>query len=642
MLREPESGASARRPRGAGRLPEWARRRLGFRAPGDPVPEDPSQDRALIARAMMFLFLGGATVSVIWLLLPHAHQTRDPGVLVMTIGAYAVGFVLLVGFDRLPMAFLKGAVTMATLVITGAILANHENGSAYVLFYSWATVYAFSFFSLRQATFQVALVGLAFGVVLVVQRDIWQEEPARWLLTVSTLFASGLLVRFLAGTLRYRSLHDPLTGLPNRRLYLQRLDEALQRSASDARSGLVAVVFLDLDGFKYVNDSLGHHAGDLLLADVARRLTGAVRGADLTARFGGDEFALLCTDVAGEEEALAIARRVNEVLAPPVPVGTAEFHVSASVGIAVAARGSRGGEALLRDADAAMYSAKERGRARCELFDERLRNRITDRARLEHDLRPALDRGELEVHYQPLVTLGGEEIVGVEALLRWRHPTRGVLGPAEFLAAAEETGLIVPMGAFVIDRACAQLAAWDAHGGALAGIGMSVNLSARQLPHAHLVDAVDRSLSSHAVDPRRLTLELTEAMLMEEGVAPGASIAALRDLGVRVALDDFGTGYSSLAYLQRFPLDELKLDRTFVAGLGEGGREDAIAGAVVTMAAALGIRVVAEGVEHELQRQALLRLGCAVGQGYLFARPATAPELLAAAQGRRPDLRLAS
>ncbi len=641
MSRWTRSLAHARTRSGA-RLPEWARLRLGIRAAGDPAPEDPSQDRALIARSLAYLFLVGASLSVVWLLLGHDPHSHDGGVLAMTVGAYAVGVVLIVGLDRLPMAALNAAVTAATLVITGAILANHENGSTYVLFYFWATVYAFSFFSARQAVVQMLLVGVAFGLVLVLQRDIWQEEIARWLLTMSTMLAAGLLVRFLAGTLRHRSLHDPLTGLPNRRLYLQRLDEALERAATDERAGRVAVVFLDLDGFKYVNDSLGHHAGDVLLTGVALRLGDAVRDGDLVARFGGDEFALLCRNIGTDEDAMALGSRINEVLVAPITVGEAEFHISASVGVAVAARGVLHGETLIRDADAAMYAAKDRGRARCELFDEPLRERITDRVRIETELRPALDRDELEVHYQPIVRLADGTTVGVEALLRWRHPTRGLIGPAEFVPVAEETGLIVPIGAFVLERGCRQLAAWDAHGGALAGISMSVNLSGRQLPHVDLVSGVARALDAHGIEAGRLTLELTEAMLMEDGVAPAAAITGLRELGVRAALDDFGTGFSSLSYLQRFPLDELKLDRAFVAGLGVGGREDAITGAVLAMAAALGIRVVAEGIEDDAQLQALRSLGCPLGQGYLFARPATAAELLAAAEGRASGLRLAS
>ena len=272
------------------RLPPWLARRLGVLA--GPVPEDPAQDRPLIARSLAFLFLVGASLSVVWLLAPHSPESDDRIVLGMTVAAYATGIVLFAGYDRLPMSALKAAVVAATIVITGAVYANHENGSTYVVYYFWATVYAFAFFSLGQAIFQTALVGIAFGSVLYLQSDIWQAEIARWLLVIATTAAAGLLVRFLTGALRHRSLHDPLTGLPNRRLYLASLDEALERTAQDGRQ--IAVLFLDLDGFKYVNDSLGHHVGDALLVAVAQRLSGALRPGDMTARFGGDEFALLC------------------------------------------------------------------------------------------------------------------------------------------------------------------------------------------------------------------------------------------------------------------------------------------------------------------------------------------------------------
>ena len=607
-----------------------------------PSTEDPAHDQALIARSLAFLFVSGATVSLVWLLLPHSSASDDRGVLAMTLCAYATGALLFVGLDHLPPVVYKAAVTLATVVITGAVIANHENGSTYVLYYFWATVYAFAFFSLAQAAFQAALVGVAFGAALYLQQDIWTEEIARWLLVMSTTMAVGLLVRFLTGTLRHRSLHDPLTGLPNRRLYLKQLDEALQRAGQDHRARHVAVAFLDLDNFKYINDSLGHHVGDALLVGVSDRLAATLRPEDLTARFGGDEFALLCVDVEDEAAALAIGERINQGLEAPFSVGGNELHVSASVGVALARPGEDNGDSLLRDADAAMYAAKQHGRARCELFGEPLRERATERLVLENDLRRAIERDELQVFYQPIVALGTGKVMGVEALVRWLHPERGLVGPNEFIAIAEDTGLIVPIGEFVLDRALAQIAQWDADEGPLAGIYASVNVSARQLPNSALLFMVDRTLARHAIDPGRLTLELTESVLMEQGLAPTATMSALRQLGVRLALDDFGTGYSSLSYLQRFPLDVLKIDRSFVSGIGNKGREEAITGAIVTMAVAMGIRVVAEGIETLTQLGVLQELGCPLGQGYLFARPAPAAELLDSLDRRRGDLRLAS
>ena len=622
-------------------LPTWLTRRLGLPDPGRRAPEDPAQDRALIARALAFLFLGGATIGVLWVRMPHEPDTNETVAVAMIVAAYIVGMLLIVGFDHLPMLALKASVTAATLVITGALLANHENGSLFVFFYFWATVYAFSFFSLRQALAQTALVGVAFGVVLIVQRDIWQEEVARWILTIGTTLAAGLLVRFLAGALRHRSLHDPLTGLANRRLYLEALDEALERAHEDQRAGSVAVLFLDLDGFKYVNDSLGHHVGDGLLEAVAERLQETARPEDLTARFGGDEFALLCRDVSKEDDALAIGRRINEALAAGFQIGEHELRVSASVGVALSGRLGADSGTLVRDADAAMYSAKARGRARCELFGQSLRGRMVERLKTENELRPALERDQFEVHYQPIVSLESQRIVGVEALIRWRHPERGLVSPGEFIPVAEETGLIVPIGRMVLERACVQIAAWDASGGPLAGISLSVNLSARQLPHPELLPNIETALRRARIAPSRLTLELTESTLMDEDAGPAETLAALRRHGVRLALDDFGTGYSSLSYLKRFALDEIKLDRSFTSGIGHGGSEDAITGAVLALASALGVPVVAEGIEHDHQAETLRGLGCAYGQGYLFARPTTAIDL-EASLGGEPALRMAS
>jgi diguanylate cyclase (GGDEF)-like protein len=622
-------------------LPPWLARRLGMATGAERTPEDPAEDHALIARALALLFFCGASLSVVWLLLDHDPAAREPAIWAMTIGAYAVGLLLITGYDHLPPVVLKGSITAATVVITGALYANFENGSVYAFYYVWATVYAFSFFSMRQAMGQTALVGVAFGGVLILQRDIWQEEVARWLLLMGTTIAAGMLVRYLTGSLRHRSLHDPLTGLANRQLYLDALDDALEQAREDEQGGHVAVLFLDLDGFKYVNDSLGHQVGDGLLEAVAERLQASARTDDLTARFGGDEFALLCPGVASEDDALAIGRRLNEALAAGFMVGEHELRVSASIGVAISGSAEADSGVLLRDADAAMYAAKARGRARCELFGASLRRRMVERLSIENDLRPALERDQLEVHYQPIVSLESARIVGVEALIRWQHPERGLVSPAEFIPVAEETGLIVPIGRMVLERACVQIAAWDASGGPLAGISLSVNLSARQLPHPELLANIQTALRRARIAPSRLTLELTESTLMDEDAGPAETLAALRRSGIRLALDDFGTGYSSLAYLQRFALDEIKLDRSFVAGVGHGGSEDAIIGAVLALARALRIPVVAEGIEQEDQARTLRGLGCALGQGYLYSRPRCAVDL-EAALGGEPALLLAS
>jgi diguanylate cyclase (GGDEF)-like protein len=615
----------------------WLGARIG-RADHRGAPEDPADDLPLIARCLAYLFLSGGTLSLVWLALPHVARADDLNVLLPSLIAVAWGLVLFVGMNRLPLWVLKATISLATFVITWAMLANHQDGSVYVLYYLWATLYAYCFFSRAQAIFQTALVGLAYALVLVVQRDIWTEEIARWLLTMGTLAVAGMLVRYLSETLRHRSLHDPLTGLPNRRLFSKALDRALREAAARPVGGSPAVAFLDLDRFKFVNDSLGHHVGDQLLAAVAPRLAAAVRPGDLLARFGGDEFAVLCVELADEQAALRVAERLNDALHQPVAISGDDLHVTASVGVAVAPPGSRDAEGLLRDADVAMYRAKELGRERAELFDDSLRERVRTRLHLENELRGALDREELAVAYQPIVELPTGKAAGVEALVRWHHERDGTIPPERFIGLAEETGLIVPLGWQVLRQACQQAVRWDAEGGALSGLPLSVNFSARQFMHADLVASVGRILADTGLPGDRLVLEITESVLMEDAAAPATTLKALRRLGVRLALDDFGTGYSSLSYLQRYPLQQVKLDREFVAGLAAGGRDEAIVGAILAMAQALDIDVVAEGIESQAQLDVLRRLGCRLGQGYLFARPAPAAAL-AAALDRRAGIR---
>ncbi len=591
------------------------------------APEDPADDRPLIARCLAYLFISGGLLSLVWLALPHPGATDDLNVLLPSVIATGWGVVLIVAMDRVPLWLLKATISLATVVITWAMAANHQDGSVYVLYYLWATLYAYCFFSRSQAIFQTALVGLAYAGVLILQRDTWTEEIARWLLTMGTLVVAGTLVRYLSETLRHRSLHDPLTGLPNRRLFLKALDRALRDAAAHPEAGRPAVAFLDLDRFKFVNDSLGHHVGDMLLAAVAPRLAAAVRPGDLLARFGGDEFAVLCVSLADEQAAVRVAERLNAALHRPVPIAGDDLHVTASVGVAVAPPGSRDADGLLRDADVAMYRAKELGRERAELFDDSLRERVRARLHLENELRRALEREELTTAYQPIVELQGGKVAGIEALVRWNHERDGPIAPDRFIGLAEETGLIVPLGWQVLRQACRQAVRWDAEGGPLAGLPLSVNFSARQFMHADLVASVERILADTGLPADRLVLEITESVLMEDAAAPATTFKALRRRGVKLALDDFGTGYSSLSYLQRYPLQQVKLDREFVAGLAAGGREEAIVGAMLAMARALGIDVVAEGVETAAQLDVLRRLGCGLGQGYLFARPESAAAL---------------
>jgi diguanylate cyclase (GGDEF)-like protein len=414
------------------------------------------------------------------------------------------------------------------------------------------------------------------------------------------------------GTMLHQALHDSLTGLPNRALFLDRLAHALERGGV---AGRVGVLFCDLDRFKTVNDSLGHAAGDELLVAVASRLSGCLRAGDTAARLGGDEFAVLIEDVRSEREAVAVAERLIEALNPPFEIRGREVFVSASVGVVV---GSGRGEELLRNADVAMYRAKAEGKGRCALFEPSMRAEVLDRIELEADLQRAVARNELVVHYQPVVSLADGSLAAFEALVRWRHPTRGLLAPLSFIPLAEETELIIDIGRWVLEESCAQAQRW--------GTSVSVNLSGKQLGQSDLVEVVARALARSGLAPERLWLEITETVLMHDTEATIERLRALKALGVRLAVDDFGTGYSSLRYLRRFPIDLLKMAKPFVDGLNASPEGTALAKTILELGHSLGLRTVAEGIEGAAELAQLRRLGCELGQGFLFAEPLSADD----------------
>jgi len=424
--------------------------------------------------------------------------------------------------------------------------------------------------------------------------------------------------------LTHQALHDPLTGLPNRLLLLDRVEQALRRL--DRHAGRVAILFLDLDRFKVVNDSLGHPAGDRILVEVAERLQDASRPGDTVARFGGDEFVVLCEDLVHDEDAIAITNRFAAELSRPFTYDARPISLTASVGIASSKEAGADPAAMLRDADAAMYRAKERGRARYEFFDATLRDQAVARLDVEVGLRRAVERGELRLEYQPIVALEDERVVGAEALLRWEHPRRGRLVPADFMGVAEETGLIVPMGEWALREVCHQMETWTRARPDEPPL-MCVNLSVRQLCQPDLVGFVTAALESAAVDPRNLCIEITESVLMYDPVDAERALAAITELGVRVALDDFGTGYSSLGYLRRFPVDIIKIDQTFVESIGHDRGDAAIVAAVTAMAQALGLTTVAEGVETAEQLAEVRRLGVDQVQGNYFSASVAADQL---------------
>ncbi len=426
--------------------------------------------------------------------------------------------------------------------------------------------------------------------------------------------------------LAHQAIHDPLTGLPNRMFFVDRLRRALNESAEP---GEVAVLFIDLDHFKVVNDSLGHPAGDRLIVAIADRLRTAIRPSDILARFGGDEFTVLCVGVPDGQTAGELADRISVAVAKPVALAEGEVFVTASIGIARSGGELETPEALLRNADAAMYKAKEQGRARSATYDSGTHDRAVRHLRTGNDLHRALERGELCLHYQPIVRLDTGRISGFEALVRWQHPQRGLVGPAEFVQLAEETGLVVPIGKWVLLEACRQAAHWHERG---AMVTMSINLSPRQLAEPSLPDDLARVLNETRVHPDAIWLEITESTLMSDAEGAVLALEALRALGVHLSVDDFGTGYSSMSYLKRFPVEALKVDRTFVDGIGREPEDTAICTAVVSLAQALGVKSVAEGVETPEQLAQLRTLGCDLGQGYLFGRPEPAE-----IHGDRPD-----
>jgi diguanylate cyclase (GGDEF)-like protein/PAS domain S-box-containing protein len=424
-----------------------------------------------------------------------------------------------------------------------------------------------------------------------------------------------------------QAFHDSLTGLANRGLFRDRVDQALARAT---RSGAeLAVLFIDLSGLKEVNDSVGHEAGDELLKEVAQRFSRLTRPSDTLARLGGDEFALLLEET-DEPGAVRVARRLLERLSEPLRIGDRDVAASASVGIVVDRGGSAGGEDLLRHADVAMYAAKQDGRGRCEVFRHEMAEEVFDQLELERQLRQAVRDGEFVLYYQPEIELETGATVGAEALLRWRSPERGLVMPAHFIPMAESTELIVPLGAWVVEEACRQAARWQRDGLLRDGFVTWVNLSAKQLAAGGVSEVVRNALASSGLSPGSLGLEVTESTIVEagtEGERARAQLQDLRDMGVRIAIDDFGTGFSSHRQLRQLPADVIKIDRSFLQGIEQDPKDAAITENLVRLSQAIGVVTVAEGIETEGQLARLRKLGCELGQGFLFSRPVPAADM---------------
>jgi len=433
--------------------------------------------------------------------------------------------------------------------------------------------------------------------------------------------------------LAYMAQHDPLTELPNRTLLLDRLKQSL--AGARWHNKRVAVLFVDLDRFKTINDTLGHEVGDRLLQQLAGRFQHSVHEGDTVARFGGDEFVILLDDVASEEDIVNVAQKVLKALTPPFEVDHQTLYVTASIGVSLFPNDGEDASTLLKNADIAMYRAKEAGKNTYQFYSADMSARAFERLTLESSLRRALDQGEFRLYYQPQVDVETGAIVGVEALLRWQHPEFGLVMPADFIPLLEETGLIVPAGEWVLQTACAQLAAWHAQG--WRRLHLSVNLSPRQFQAQDLTTVVKRALDSCRGDPARLELEITEGVLVRHAPGTVEALESLDQLGVRMAIDDFGTGYSSLSYLRRLPIDILKIDRAFVRDIPHDPDDSAITSAIIALAQSLKLEMIAEGVENEAQRDFLRAQGCRVMQGYLFSRPQPPEDVTRLLQAQKPD-----
>ncbi len=596
-----------------------------------PIHDEPPQ------AAMPIFFLGlGLTVTIVSDTM-YTYQTM--------IGTYASGGVLDVGWSVGNLLVGMAGVAQYVALEPANLIGTYKPGAGFwrrvqslktYLPYVWLVgsfgLLVISGLAPLALSFPLNAIGVGIILVLVVIRQIiTMAENDSLSLRLNKQaerleIANRDLNLEIAERLRVQEklafdvLHDQMTGLANRRLFLDRLGQAIKRvkRRTDISFG---VLFLDLDQFKVVNDSLGHAFGDQLLIAVGRRLEDTVRSADTVARFGGDEFAILLDDLEDPASALKIAEKVREAIAEPFRLQNRDVHTTASIGVATSVNRYEYPDDLLRDVDVAMYQAKALGKARCVMFGEEMRDQAFTRLALEEGLRNALRNNEFELYYQPITSLESDRIAALEALLRWRHPTRGLLLPAQFLPVAEEADLILPIGEWVLNEACRQLKDWQAQYPRLADITVNINISNREFAHTDLAGKVDRALQATGLKGSSLRLEITERVLVENFLTANNVIHALNRMGVKVEIDDFGTGYSALAYLQQFPIDAIKIDKSFISDMRGNRKGLGLVRAIVSMARELGMETIAEGIETGEQLNELKGLLCGFGQGYLLSYP---------------------
>ncbi len=510
--------------------------------------------------------------------------------------------------------YLWTSITYFAGAFAAALIVKAGNTVGYFVVVAVAPVVAIVYWTYRTYTKNIEMVAVAAKTE---QTERHVEELSRH------ISEQNRISRELAESrehFRRAAFHDALTGLPNRSLLTDRLRQAIQHTV-EREDHHYGVLFLDMDRFKNINDSLGHVAGDRFLVMIARRLENCVRPGDMVARLGGDEFAILLDNLEDFEDAERVAARVQKELTRPFNLNGHEVYTTASIGITLSTIGYEHPENVLRDADTAMYRAKENGKARHEVFDTVMHARAVALLQLESDLRRAVERGELRVHYQPIVRIEDEKIAGFEALVRWQHPERGLVPPGEFIPVAEETGLIVEIGQWVLEESCRQMREWQKLSPVFRPLTVSVNLSCKQFAQPDLIERIKRTLRETDLDPRCLKLEITESVMMQSAETASSMLKQLRALGIHVGIDDFGTGYSSLSYLHRFPVNQLKIDRYFIGRMGAGDENSEIVRTIITLGSNLGMEIVAEGIETVEQLAQLRALKCEYGQGYFFSKP---------------------